>query len=302
LDVSNAIALHREFSEKASHARRQAIDAAISEFADAIGGVLDAIKEASASLTTTSGTMKQVADDTLDRMAKASAAAANTARRVEATDEATGELSGSIAQIGREANRGLQMARTAVDETQRTHKSIRSLEEAAERIGSVVGLISTIASQTNLLALNATIEASRAGDAGRGFAVVASEVKNLANQTSRATEDISTQIAAIQEATKLSVEEISSIARIIEQLAIVAGTIATAVEQQNTTTVNIVESMRNAADETARASDEVSSIEQAASRTSGAVLEIAKWTERLYARATDLEVQVASFFARVRAA
>lgn len=103
LDVSNAIALHREFSEKASQARRNAIDAAILEFADAIGGVLDAIKEASASLATTSGTLKQVADATLNRMAKASAAAANTAQRVEAAEEATGELPHSIAQIGQEA-------------------------------------------------------------------------------------------------------------------------------------------------------------------------------------------------------
>ena len=302
LDVSNAIALHREFSEDASHARRKAIDAAISEFADAIGGVLDAIKKTSASLTSTSGTLKQVADDTVGRMAKASAAASNTAQRVGAAEAATGELSQSIAQIGHEASRGLQMARAAVDDTQRTHKAIHSLDEAAGRIGSVVGLISTIASQTNLLALNATIEASRAGDAGRGFAVVASEVKDLASQTSRATDDISTQIAAIQEATKHSVEEISSIAHVIEQLSAVAGTIAAAVEQQGATTLNIVESMQNAANGTARASDEISSIEQAAGRTSVAVLEIAGWTERLYARASDLELQVADFFARVRAA
>ena len=258
LDVSNAIALHREFSEKASHARRKTIDAAISEFADAIGDVLAAIKETSASLTTTSGALKEVADDTLGRMAKASAAAANTAQRVGTVEEATGELSQSIAQIGQEASRGLQMARIAVDDTQRTHKAIRSLEDAAQRIGSVVDLISTIASQTNLLALNATIEAARAGNAGRGFAVVASEVKGLANQTSRATDEISAQIAAIQEATKHSVEEISSIARVIEQLSAVTGTIATAVEEQTATTLNIVESMQNAADGTARASDEIS--------------------------------------------
>jgi methyl-accepting chemotaxis protein len=302
LDVSNAIALHREFSEKASHARRKTIDAAISEFADAIEDVLAAIKETSRSLSSTSGALKEVADDALGRMAKASAAAANTAQRVGVVEGATGELSQSIAQIGQEASRGLDMARIAVDDTQRTHKAIRSLEEAAERIGSVVGLISTIASQTNLLALNATIEAARAGNAGRGFAVVASEVKALANQTSRATDDISAQIAAIQEATKHSVEEISSIARVIEQLSAVTGTIATAVEEQNATTHDIVESMQNAADGTARASDEISSIERAAGRTSEAVLEIAGWTERLYARARDLEVHVESFFAKVRAA
>jgi len=171
------------------------------------------------------------------------------------------------------------------------------------RIGSVVGLISTIASQTNLLALNATIEASRAGNAGRGFAVVASEVKGLASQTSRATEDIATQIAAIQEATKHSVEEISSIARVIEQLSAVASTIATAVEQQGATTLNIVESMQNAADGTARghrmrlarSNRRQATLPQLSSRSPA-------WTERLYARARDLETQVGSFFAKVRAA
>lgn len=181
-DVSNAMTLHRQAAEKATFARRNAIDDAIADFAGAIGEVVEAIKEASASLTTTCSTLKQVADDTLCRMASASSASVETTQRVEVTVAATEELSGSIQEIGQQATRGLGMARSAVGDTQRTRQAIRSLDEAAERIGSVVGLISTIASQTNLLALNATIEAARAGEAGKGFAVVASEVKALANQ------------------------------------------------------------------------------------------------------------------------
>jgi methyl-accepting chemotaxis protein len=302
LDVTNAMAMHRDAADQASAARRQVIDAAIAEFASAIGVVVAAIKEASLSLSATCGTMKQVADDAFGRMASASSAAADTSQRVDAAGAATEELSQSIEHIGQQATRGLQMARTAVGDTKRTHQAIRSLEEAAERIGSVVGLISTIASQTNLLALNATIEASRAGDAGKGFAVVASEVKVLANQTSRATEDISKQVAAIQEATKHSVNEIASIARAIEELTAVASTIAAAVEEQGMTTRDIAGSMQTAAGGTARASDEIHSIEAAASRSATSVAEIAEWVERLSSRADDLETKVMGFFAQVRAA
>ena len=301
-DVSNAITLHMELDESATHARRRAIDAAIADFDGAIGGVIAAIKEASASLTTTCWSLKQAAGDTLHRMASATSAAAETAQRVEMAGVATEELSSSIEHIGAQATRGVDMSRDAVSDAQHTHQTIRTLYEAAERIGSVVGLISAIASQTNLLALNATIEAARAGDAGKGFAVVASEVKALASQTTRATEDISKQVAAIQDATKRSFDEITAIARVVEELTAVATAIASAVEEQGATTREIASGMQTAAGHTARASGEIGSIEAAASQGATAIGEIAGWTERLGARANDLEAKVAAFFTRVRAA
>ena len=301
-DIAATTTLHLEADASAREGRRKAIDEAIAEFDGTIAGVIGAIKETSESLSLTVATIQRLANDTASRMASARSASVETTDTVKVTVAATDKLSSSIAEIGDKAGRGLDMARSAVGDTERTNKAIHSLHEAAERIGSVVGLISKIAAQTNLLALNATIEAARAGEAGRGFAVVASEVKALANQTSRATSEISQQVAGIQDATNDAVSEISSIARTIDELTSVATSIASAVNQQGAVTREIAASIQTTVRNTMTASLEIQSVEQAANEGAAAVSEITNWTARLSARANDLETKVKGFFNRVRTA
>jgi methyl-accepting chemotaxis protein len=301
-DLATTAGLYVQVRERAVATRRAAIDEAINSFNAAIGGVLTAIKDASGSLSGASAAMQQTASSATGLLKSASELSAQTSESVEIAVIAADDMAESIKEIRQQTAHGLEMARSAATDTAKTNGTIRSLDQATQEIGSIVELISKIAAQTNLLALNATIEAARAGDMGKGFAVVASEVKALANQTSSATDQISHQISAIQDASRRTAQEISSIARSINELTDAAMKIDAAVEEQSVTTQQIASSMQVAAANTGRATKDVASVEQASSGNLDAVRNLIGWAQRLSATAQDVERQVADFFDRVRAA
>jgi methyl-accepting chemotaxis protein len=301
-DLITTSTYNLQIDESAEIVRRKKIDEAIAAFSTSIGGVLDSIKATSGSLISASSAMESTAADVVRRLRLSSEATAQTSDNVHSAASASDQMAQSIEEIGRQTASGLEKARSAAAQTGNTNKVMIDLDKATEQIGSVVQLISKIAAQTNLLALNATIEAARAGEAGRGFAVVAMEVKNLASQTSRATEEISTQIGAIQQATKATVREISSIGESIAELTETATAIDGAVDEQASTTLQIAERMKDAASSTARATAEMVAVEKASAGSADSIRDLVAWTERLSAAAREMEKSVDDFFSRVRAA
>jgi len=194
-----------------------------------------------------------------------------------------------------------RMTEAAVTQANLSNEQVGGLIAAAEKIGDVVKLISGIAGQTNLLALNATIEAARAGEAGKGFAVVASEVKALANQTAKATEDITAQIGAIQSATQGAVAAIEAIAGTIGEISGIATSIASAVEQQGAATTEIARNVQEAAKGTAEVNENITGVDQAVGATAAAVGGVRAATDQLDRESGALQQRVDSFLKSVRA-
>ncbi len=218
----------------------------------------------------TSEGMSATSDQTNHQVRAVAAASEEASSNVQTVAAASEELSASIGEISRQVTHAASIAERAVEETRRTDNTVRGLTETAGRIGEVVKLISNIAGQTNLLALNATIEAARAGEAGKGFAVVASEVKSLANQTAKATEEISAQIAAVQKVTQEAVDAIRSIGGTIGEVSEVATGIASAVEEQGAATQEITRNTQEAARRTREVSETVAGVTDGADATGAA--------------------------------
>ena len=211
------------------------------------------------------------------------------------------ELTSSIYEITRQVAQSAAITQKAVGDTRRTDTLVRALAEGAQRIGQVVDMISNIAGQTNLLALNATIEAARAGEAGKGFAVVASEVKSLATQTARATDEIGAQIRQIQSATTEAVEAIKAISATIEEVSTIATTIASAVEEQGAATLEISRNIQQTAASTQAVANTIAGVSQAANDTGAAANQVLGAAGGLSQQAEQLNAEMSTFLAGVRA-
>lgn len=292
----------KEAASRAAVQRKADMVQLADSFEAAVGEIVETVSSASTELEASAGTLTTSAGRSQELATSVAAASEEASTNVQSVASATEELSSSVGEISRQVQESARMAGDAVGQARTTTERVSELSKAASRISDVVELINTIASQTNLLALNATIEAARAGDAGRGFAVVASEVKALAEQTAKATEEISQQIAGIQDATRQSVLAISEISGTIERLSEVSSTIAAAVEEQGAATQEISRNVQQAAQGTHTVSANITDVQRGAVDTGSASSQVLSSAKALASDSNRLKLEVDRFLNSVRAA
>ena len=287
--------------ERASAEQRRVLNELASQFERTVGDVVSGVAAASSQLKGTAGTMAGAAEEATRRTSDVVRSMTEANAGANAAAAASDEFAMSIGEISRQAASSAQLAREASGTAGEADATISALSSAAEEIGQIVDMIQSIARRTNLLALNASIEAARGGEAGRGFAVVASEVKELAAQTSQATEKVAGKIEAIQQSTGASVNALRRIAGQIGELESTAVSIASAVDQQSVAGQDLARSIDMAARATNAVSTHVEDVRELSLSTGAAASQVLSSSTELEHQADDLRKEVEAFLARVRA-
>ena len=293
--AEQAAAQERETDARAKTEQRAVLSRIANDFERAVQSVINEVTARTGQAATLADGMTSIARDNAAKAAQAAEASGATTGDAQAIAAAAEELTASVAEIQRQAQRSNEITARAVEQAGVTSSSVAELTSAAQKIGDIIHLINDIASQTNLLALNATIEAARAGEAGKGFAVVAGEVKSLAGQTAKATDEISAQINAIQVATGKSAEAIRSISDIIGEISGIAQEISSSVEQQNQATREIASSAQSVSVRTGETTQIISGVQEVANDTGSTATEVSSAVQSLVAQSTHLQDEVSKF-------
>ncbi|HRJ61586.1 MAG TPA: methyl-accepting chemotaxis protein, partial [Azospirillaceae bacterium] len=295
-ELENTVADNRRRQER----RTAATTALLSDFDDTVGAVIGKVTISAETLQGEAERLSAVSEQTLRQSSAVAAASEQASANVQTVAAASEQLAASSNEIASQVSRASTIARTAAAEARNSNELVQGLAKAAAEIGDVVDLINSIASQTNLLALNATIEAARAGEAGKGFAVVAQEVKNLANQTAKATEEITGQIVDVQSRTGRAVEAIGVIAATVEQMNEVSGAIAAAVEEQGAATREITRNIAEAHSASAEVARNIAGVSTGADDNSRSARTVLRSADDLKQQTGALTAFIDSFLLSVR--
>jgi methyl-accepting chemotaxis protein len=282
--------------------RQQSIENAILSFEATVQSVIGGVAQAASQFETTARAMQEAATATTEQAASTVSASSRISRQITTVASATDSLAGSIDEIGQQISETRKLTRDVFNRAAASQENMRNLSSAVDRIGSLTATINTIAEQTNLLALNAAIEAARAGEAGKGFGVVAGEVKQLAQQTSKATETIALQTAQIRTETEISVRSIGEINELIERLELSAGAVSASIQHQTDASGQIAENVQKTSLETDNVTKDIAFVSAAANRASQATAEMIVASTNLEGEAKRLKSEVETFLQSVRRA
>ncbi len=298
LDMATVVSVY----EARENDRKNRMQTSANSFVGQVQAIVKEFAGSSTTLDQSAKSMIDIANRANERAGSAADSAREATRNVSAVAGASTELGRAIQEISRQASQSAQVAGDAVDRAEAANTTIAALAASAERIGEVVTLISEIAAQTNLLALNATIESARAGEAGRGFGVVAQEVKNLANQTARATDDIRSQIGDIQATTREAVDLVRLIRSTIEQISHAVTAITAAVEEQGAVTQEIAHSTGQAAEGARGVASDISDVQTDVRHAGQSANQVVQAAETLSRQSEFLRAEAAKFMENFKAA